>query len=71
MEHRRWKAWRGILLFTDSALQVCKEPGLCPEQKQTQLILTLRGSEGLLRFESPAMLKITFQAISAWDLELC
>lgn len=47
MEHRRWKAWRGILLFTDSALQVWKEPGLCPEQKQTQLILALRGSERL------------------------
>lgn len=35
------------LLFTDSALQVWKEPGLCPEQKQTQLILALRGSERL------------------------
>lgn len=44
--HLPWKQTetQSQLLLTDSALQVWKEPGLCPEQEQIQLILSLRDS---------------------------
>lgn len=68
--HLPWKQaeTQSWVLFTDSASQVWKEP--CTEADSAnptseELLLPKAG------FESPTMLKTTFQAISAWALELC
>lgn len=55
---------QGQVLFTDSASQVWKEPVLpCTEYSAKPSCEELLLPKG--RFESPAMFKMTFQAISA------